>query len=89
MDGFKTKFEKQATKLFGSGWVWLVKTGGGVLNIRQLENAQVPPAGVTPLLVLDVWEHAYYIDHRNDRSKYVEAYWNIVNWNHANEIFGE
>ena len=89
MDKFKEKFKSIATKLFGSGWVWLVQTAGGVLTIEQFHNADSPlKRDVTPLLVLDVWEHAYYIDHRNDRGAHVDAFWNIVNWEFVNGNYG-
>ena len=88
MDAFKKMFLDQAKALFGSGWVWLVRTAGGVLTTYKYENAKTPlKDSVTPLLVLDVWEHAYYIDHRNDRSEYVDAFWNIVNWEFVNENY--
>jgi superoxide dismutase, Fe-Mn family len=80
--GFKEKFSAAATGLFGSGWAWLVKNPDGSLTIEQAGNAGNPlKDGKKPLLTCDVWEHAYYIDYRNARAKYVEAYWNLVNWN--------
>lgn len=90
MDKFKEMFTLQSKALFGSGWIWFVKTAGGVLTMSKYTNAKTPlKDSVTPLLVLDVWEHAYYIDHRNDRGKHVDAFWNIINWNHVNDAFGE
>jgi superoxide dismutase, Fe-Mn family len=79
---FEAEFADAATKLFGSGWVWLVRKPDGGLAIESTSNAGNPMAlgGDTPLLVCDVWEHAYYIDYRNARPKYVEAFWKIVNW---------
>jgi Fe-Mn family superoxide dismutase len=78
---FREKFSAAATGLFGSGWVWLVKNPGGILTIEQASNAGNPlKDGKQPLLTCDVWEHAYYIDYRNARAKYVEAFWNLVNW---------
>ncbi|MHC4606983.1 MAG: superoxide dismutase [Planctomycetota bacterium] len=78
---FKKKFSDSAGTLFGSGWTWLVKKGDGGLDIVQTSNADTPLAqGLTPLLTCDVWEHAYYIDYRNARPKYVEAFWSLVNW---------
>jgi Fe-Mn family superoxide dismutase len=78
---FRQQFTDQATSLFGSGWVWLVKDDDGKLAIQQATNAQTPIRdGGTPILTCDVWEHAYYIDHRNARLKYLDAFWNVVNW---------
>lgn len=78
---FKEKFTGAATTLFGSGWAWLVKSSDGSLAIEQASNAGNPlKDGKKPLLTCDVWEHAYYIDHRNARAKYVEAFWTIINW---------
>lgn len=80
MDAFKQEFSDKALKLFGSGWAWLVKNGDK-LEIAQYKDADTPAGGEkTPLLTLDVWEHAYYIDHRNDRAKFIEGFWNHVNW---------
>ncbi len=80
-DEFKRQFTEAATSLFGSGWAWLVKSGDGNLEIRQGPNAETPiRSGDTPILTCDVWEHAYYIDHRNARPKYLEAFWQVVNW---------
>ena len=80
---FKEKFSTSAATNFGSGWTWLVKSGNGV-EIVNTSNAGCPlTEGVTPLLTLDVWEHAYYIDYRNARPKYMEAFWNLVNWEFA------
>jgi Fe-Mn family superoxide dismutase len=88
-DKFKEEFSAKAGGLFGSGWAWLVKKGDK-LEIVQTSNAGCPLTedGVTPLLTCDVWEHAYYIDYRNARPKYVEAWWNLVNWDFANENLG-
>ena len=79
--GFKEQFSKAAVSHFGSGWAWLVKDSAGKLSIETTANAGCPlTEGKTPLLVCDVWEHAYYVDYRNARPKYVEAFWNLVNW---------
>jgi Fe-Mn family superoxide dismutase len=84
--GFKEKFTAAAIGQFGSGWAWLVKNPGGALEIVQTSNAGCPLTdGKTPILTCDVWEHAYYVDYRNARAKYVEAWWNLVNWDHANK----
>ncbi len=85
---FKTKFSEAAIGQFGSGWAWLVKTGDG-LAIETTPNAETPFAtGKQCVLTLDVWEHAYYIDYRNARPKFVEAFWSLVNWDFANKNFG-
>ena len=81
---FKEKFTTSATTLFGSGWAWLVKNADGSLAIENTSNAANPlTSGKKPLLTCDVWEHAYYIDYRNARAKYVEAFWKIVHWKFA------
>lgn len=87
-DKFKEEFTKSATTLFGSGWTWLVKDQNDVLSIINANNAGNPIVdGKIPLLTCDVWEHAYYIDYRNARAKYIEAFWNIVNWDFVNKNF--
>jgi superoxide dismutase, Fe-Mn family len=78
---FKEKFTNAAVTLFGSGWAWLVKNPDGSLTIEALGNAGTPlKDGKKALLTCDVWEHAYYIDYRNARAAYVEAFWKVVNW---------
>jgi len=78
---FKEKFTGTAVSHFGSGWAWLVKNDDGSIAIEATGNAGNPlKDGKKPLLTCDVWEHAYYIDYRNARAKYVEAFWNLVNW---------
>lgn len=78
---FKEKFTATAVGTFGSGWAWLVKNPDGSLAIESTSNAGCPlTAGKKPLLTCDVWEHAYYVDYRNARPKYVEAFWSLVNW---------
>lgn len=78
---FKEKFSTSAVTNFGSGWTWLVKNADGGLEIVNTANAGCPlTAGLTPLLTIDVWEHAYYVDKRNARPAYVESFWNVINW---------
>jgi Fe-Mn family superoxide dismutase len=78
---FKEEFTEAAAGNFGSGWTWLVQKDDGSVAIHNTSNAGCPlTEGVTPLLTVDVWEHAYYIDYRNARPKYLEAFWNLVNW---------
>jgi Fe-Mn family superoxide dismutase len=87
-DAFKKEFTEKATSLFGSGWAWLVKRDGE-LAIVQASNADNPLRnGATPVLTCDVWEHAYYVDYRNARPKYLEAFWNVVNWDFVAEKLG-
>ena len=81
---FKEAFTKTAVTTFGAGWGWLVKNADGSLALVSSSNAACPLTdGQTPLLTCDVWEHAYYIDYRNARPKYLEAFWNLVNWDFA------
>ncbi len=80
-DKFKEQFTKSAIATFGSGWAWLVKNPQGGLEIVTTSNAGTPLTTENiPLLTCDVWEHAYYIDYRNARPKYMEAFWSLVNW---------
>jgi Fe-Mn family superoxide dismutase len=81
---FKDDFSKTAVGTFGSGWAWLVQRADGGLGLVSTSNAATPITGSDrPLLTCDVWEHAYYIDYRNARPKYVEAFWNLANWDFA------
>lgn len=86
-ESFKKEFNEKAAGNFGSGWTWLVKKGDGSLEIRNTDDAETPLTddSVTALLTCDVWEHAYYIDYRNARPSYLDAYWNLVNWDFANK----
>lgn len=80
-DEFKKAFNQKAITTFGSGWAWLCKNSAGVLSLESTSNAGTPLTnGLTPLLTMDVWEHAYYVDYRNARAKYAEEFWSIVNW---------
>jgi superoxide dismutase, Fe-Mn family len=86
-DAFKDEFTKSALGRFGSGWAWLVKKGSG-LGIVSTANQDCPLSdGLTPVLALDVWEHAYYLNYQNRRPDYVSAWWNVVNWNAVAEKF--
>lgn len=87
-NAFKEKFSQAAATQFGSGWAWLVKNTQGNLEIIATSNAGNPMTdGKTPLLTCDVWEHAYYIDYRNARPKYIENFWEIINWDFvANQL---
>ena len=85
-DKFKEALTQSAVTNFGSGWTWLVKNEQGALEVLNTSNAGSPLTdGKTPILTIDVWEHAYYIDYRNARPKYIEAYWNLANWEFANQ----
>jgi Fe-Mn family superoxide dismutase len=87
-DAFKDAFSKSCVGNFGSGWTWLVKKADGALDFVNTSSAATPPTGADKALVIcDVWEHAYYIDYRNARPKYVEAFWNLVNWDFAAKNF--
>jgi len=86
-DEFKKQFNAAAAGEFGSGWAWLVKNGNDI-EIMTTHDAENPmTSGKTPLLTADVWEHAYYIDYRNDRGKYLDHFWNVVNWDYVNEQY--
>ena len=84
LDKFREEFSKTAIGTFGSGWAWLVQRPDGSLGLVSTANAATPLTGADrALLTCDVWEHAYYIDYRNARPKYLEAFWKLVNWEHA------
>ena len=85
-DEFKSKFTKSAVTNFGSGWTWLVQNNDGSLELSNTSNAGTAlTSGKTPLLTCDVWEHAYYVDYRNARPQYVEAFWKVVNWDFVSQ----
>jgi len=88
-ESFKDEFSKKSAGLFGSGWVWLSKNSNGKLEISQEQNAQNPiTKGNIPLLTIDVWEHAYYLDYQNRRAEYIEKFWSIINWDEINNRLG-
>ena len=83
---FKDAFTKAATTIFGSGWTWLALNQEGKLEILPLSNAGNPLTDKkTPLLTIDMWEHAFYIDHRNAKGNFVDLFWNYINWDYVNE----
>lgn len=91
-DEFKTKFAAAGTGRFGSGWAWLIKDSAGKLQITSTANQDNPLMDVaevkgTPILGLDVWEHAYYLNYQNRRPDYITAFWNVVNWNEVAKRF--
>jgi Fe-Mn family superoxide dismutase len=89
IESFQGAFNDVALKTFGSGWAWLVKKSDGSLDIISTSNAETPltDSSITPLLTCDVWEHAYYIDYRNARAKYLENFWHVVNWTKVEERY--
>ncbi|MDQ2069361.1 superoxide dismutase [Natronospira bacteriovora] len=89
VDAFRKAFTDSTVANFASGWGWLVKKADGGLAIVQTDDAETPltDPSVTPLLTCDIWEHAYYIDYRNARPKYMEAFWKLVNWEFAARNF--
>jgi Fe-Mn family superoxide dismutase len=88
-DDFKAAFNDKAVNNFGSSWTWLVKNADGSLEIVNTSNAGTPitDEGVTPLMTVDLWEHAYYIDYRNVRPNYLGGFWSLVNWEFASANF--
>jgi Fe-Mn family superoxide dismutase len=88
-DEFKKQFQDAGAKRFGSGWAWLIRDGGGKLQVVSTANQDNPLSeGHTPILGNDVWEHAYYLRYQNLRRKYVEAWWNVVDWDAVAKRFG-
>ena len=89
-DAFKTQFAAAAATRFGSGWAWLIKKADGALAITSSPNQDNPlmDGSGTPILGLDVWEHAYYLHDQNRRPDYVAAFWNVVNWDKVAELYG-
>jgi Fe-Mn family superoxide dismutase len=88
-EDFKAKFKEAGIGQFGSGWAWLVKDGDGVAIVKTPNQDSPISAGKTPLLGCDVWEHAYYLKYQNKRPDYIDAFWNVVNWNYVEERFAE
>ena len=87
---FEKTFLTAAAGFFGSGWIWLIITGEGKLEIKMTSNADTPIRhGDTPLLTCDVWEHAYYIDYRNGRPDYLANWWKLINWNFVSDNLAE
>ena len=85
---FKEKFSKAAATRFGSGWAWLSKDAAGGLVVSSTPNQDTPLSeGLTPILGLDVWEHAYYLNYQNRRGDYISAWWNVVNWDEVAKRF--
>ena len=85
---FKDAFDSAAATRFGSGWAWLVVNGSGKLVVESTPNQDSPYMdGLTPILGLDVWEHAYYLNYQNRRPDYISAFWNVVNWDAVAENF--
>ena len=82
-DNFKAEFEKAANTRFGSGWAWLVKKGSGLAVVSTANQDNPMSEGMTPVMGIDVWEHAYYLNYQNRRADYVSAWWNVVNWDAA------
>ena len=94
VDEMKAKFNAAAAGRFGSGWAWLIKDASGKLAITSTPNQDNPLMDIaetkgTPILGLDVWEHAYYLNYQNRRPDYVSAWWNVVNWDEAANRFGK
>lgn len=87
-EAFKEKFTTAAATLFGSGWAWLASDADGMLHILQMPNADNPVTkGLKPLMTMDVWEHAYYVDYRNRRPDHIAAMWKILNWKEIDRRF--
>jgi superoxide dismutase, Fe-Mn family len=87
-DDFKEKFAAAGATRFGSGWAWLVVNKDGALEVMSTPNQDSPiMQGKTPVLGLDVWEHAYYLNYQNRRPDYIKAFWNVVNWSKVNELY--
>jgi Fe-Mn family superoxide dismutase len=89
-DDFKQKLSSTAAGQFGSGWGWLAVDGSGSLKVLSTPNQDSPfSQGMTPILGVDVWEHAYYLNYQNQRGSYIEAWWNVVNWDEVARLYNE
>jgi Fe-Mn family superoxide dismutase len=87
-DGFKEQFAKAAMGCFGSGWAWLGLDSDGKMHVGSTSNQNSPLSmGHTPILTIDVWEHAYYLKYQNRRADWIAAWWNVVNWDKVNELY--
>ncbi len=87
-ESFKAKWKESALELFGSGWTFLVRTKTGEVEIRNYADQECPLSkGLQPLLLIDVWEHAYYLKFQNRRADWIDAWWNVVNWDTVNRLF--
>ncbi len=87
-DTFKDQFKEAGVARFGSGWAWLVKDGSGLAIVSTANQDSPISDGKEPLLGCDVWEHAYYLKYQNKRPDYIDAFWNVVNWDYVSERFG-
>jgi Fe-Mn family superoxide dismutase len=88
LDAFKDEFKEAGITQFGSGWAWLVKNSDGSVAVVKTANQDSPvSSGQTPLLGVDVWEHAYYLKYQNKRPEYLDAFWNVVNWDYVAQRF--
>jgi Fe-Mn family superoxide dismutase len=89
-NNFKTQFTQVATGIFGSGWAWLIKKQSGEIDLMATPNQDSPLSdGLNPLLGLDVWEHAYYLQYQNRRADFIAAWWNVINWERVEERYGQ
>ncbi len=89
-DQFKEEMSQKAVDHFGSGWAWFVKDRNGKLKVYSLPNQDSPLSqGDTPLLLIDVWEHAYYLKYQNRRAEYIKNFWNVVNWPQVEKLYEE
>ncbi len=86
-DNFKAEFTTSATTRFGSGWAWLVKKGSGLAVVSTANQDSPLSDGLTPIMGIDVWEHAYYLNYQNRRPDYITAFWNVINWDAVAEKF--
>jgi Fe-Mn family superoxide dismutase len=86
-DAFKVEFEKAATTRFGSGWAWLVKKDSGLAVVSTANQDNPLSDGLTPIMGIDVWEHAYYLKYQNRRPEYITAFWNVINWDAVAERY--